>query len=408
MGIAAPLRDDQGGRNIMARLGTAAAAALLVFMVLTDAVRADVAVAITYLRHEVDHPPTLSNLDPIPEDLGLAGAELALADNATTGKFLGHSYTLNVVSVPPDGPLLGEARRTLADSDLLLLDAEAPDQLAIADLPEAKGKLLFNVASGAASLRSDDCRRNLLHTLPEDAARSDALMQFLLTKGWVKLVMIVGPNAADAAFAESLRHSAQKFGMGILAEKTWSFDTDLRESTMQEIPRFLQDFPEHDVVIIADETDDFGRYVADNQWLPRLVAGSDGLMPLGWSPTIESWGAVQLQDRFKTQASRPMQSRDYAAWLAVRAIGEAVTRTGKADAASLRAYLLSDDFTLDGFKGRGLSFRKWNGQLRQPIVLANTRALVAQAPLEGFLHHRNEMDSLGIDQPESHCTVFGD
>lgn len=392
----------------MARLGTAAAAALLIALTWTGALRAEVAVAITYLRQEVAHPPTLSNLDPVPRDLGVAGAELGVADNGTTGKFLGHSYALTLVSVPPGGGLLQAARAALARTDLVVLEAGAAEQVAIADLPEAQGKLLFNVSSGAANLRAGDCRANLLHTLPEDAARADALMQYLLTKGWVRLVLIVGPNPADAAWADALRLAAQKFGLGFLAEKVWSFDTDLRESTMQEIPRFLQDFPDHDAVVVADATDDFGRYIADNQWLPRVVAGSEGLMPLAWSPTIESWGAVQLQERFKAQAGRPMQSRDYAAFLAVRAIGEAVTRTGQADAASLRAYMLSQGFTLDGFKGRGLTFRHWNGQLRQPIALANARALVAQAPLEGFLHQRNDMDSLGLDQPESHCTLFGE
>jgi ABC transporter substrate binding protein (PQQ-dependent alcohol dehydrogenase system) len=408
MGIDAPLGDDQGGRNEMAGLRTAAAAALLASMVWTGALRADVSVAITYLRHEIAHPPTLSNLDPIPDDLGVAGARLGVADNATTGAFLGQGYALTVVSVPPEADLLEAARKALAGSDLVLLDAEAADQVAVADLPDAKDALLFNVSSGAANLRSQDCRGNLLQTLPEDAARADALMQFLLTKAWVKLVLIVGPNPADAVWAETLRQAAQKFGLGFLAEKTWSFDTDLRESTLQEIPRFLQDLPEHDVVVVADASDDFGRYIADNQWLPRLVAGSEGLMPLAWSPSIESWGAVQLQDRFKKQAGRAMQSRDYAAFLAVRAIGEAVTRTGQVDAAALRAYMLSPAFTLDGFKGRGLTFRRWNGQLRQPIALANARALVAQAPMEGFLHQRNEMDSLGLDQPESHCTAFGE
>ena len=392
----------------MVRLTKAAVAALFAWQSLAGAAAADIAVTINYLRQEVTPSATLSNLDPVPEDLGLAGARLAINDNTTTGAFLGHTYALNTISVPPGGPLLDAARTALASSDFLIVDADAPEIVTVADLPEAQGKLLFNVASGAAALRSDDCRRNLLHTLPEDAARGDALMQFLVAKGWVKLVMIIGPNPVDADLANTLRHSATKFGIALLAEKTWNFDTDLRESTMDEIPRFLQDLPDHDVMLIADATDDFGRYVEHNQWVPRPVAGSDGIMPLGWSHTIESWGAVQLQGRFETLAERNMQSRDYAAWLAVRAIGEAVTRTGQGDAERLRSYMLSDAFTLDGFKGRGLTFRQWNGQLRQPIALANARALVAQAPLEGFLHQRNEMDSLGIDQPESHCTVFGD
>ena len=64
------------------------------------------------------------------------------------------------------------------------------------------------------------------------------------------------------------------------------------------------------------------------------------------------------------------------------------------------------DFELAGFKGRALTYRTWNGQLRQPIAIAHPRALVAQAPLEGFLHQTNELDSLGLDRPESKCEVF--
>lgn len=101
-----------------------------------------------------------------------------------------------------------------------------------------------------------------------------------------------------------------------------------------------------------------------------------------------------------------MRSRDYAAWAAVRVIGEAVTRTKSADAATLRTYVLGPDFELAGFKGRPMTFRPWNGQLRHPIPLVTDRAVVAMAPLEGFLHRVNELDTLGLDEPESECTAF--
>lgn len=363
-------------------------------------------VAVIYLRLEVERPPVLSNLDPVPEDLGIAGAEVALADNMTTGRFLGHDYELSVVSVPPAGDFLAAARAALAASRLVLIDADPAAILAVADLPEAEGAVLFNVSSGAGPLRSADCRANLLHTIPEDSARADALMQVLQKKQWRRTVMIVGPKPADQDFAAALRRSAAKFGVTIAAEKAWTFDTDLRESTMETVPRFTQDFPEHDVVLVADETDDFARYVEHNTWRPRPVAGSSGLVPTAWSEVIEAWGAVQLQNRFEAHAGRGMRGEDYAAWVAVRAVGEAVTRTGSNDPAVIRAHLLSPDFRLDGFKGRGLSFRSWNGQLRQPIAVANARALVTLAPVEGFLHHRNEMDSLGLDAAESACRGF--
>ena len=45
----------------------------------------------------------------------------------------------------------------------------------------------------------------------------------------------------------------------------------------------------------------------------------------------EQWGARQLQSRFQRQAKRLMGLRDYTAWLAVRAVGEAAVRTRSTD-----------------------------------------------------------------------------
>ncbi|WP_433458759.1 ABC transporter substrate-binding protein [Pseudochelatococcus sp.] len=361
----------------------------------------------TYLRQEVEAPPVLSNLDPIPDDLGIAGAEVALADTKTTGRFLGHAYSLEVVSVEPGGDLTAAARAALAASPVLFVDAPAGDILTIADLPEAAGKLLFNVASGERRLRDADCRANLLHTIPEDAMRADALMQVLKARRWTRTALIVGPKPQDEAFAAVLRTSAAKFGVEIAAERKWTFDTDLRRAAGQEIPLFTQGFPDHHVLLVADEADDFARYVEHNTWLPRPVAGSDGLRGEGWAPVLEQWAAVQLQNRFEKTAKREMRSRDYAAWTALRTIGEAVTRTNSADPAALRGYILSDAFALDGFKGRSLTYRNWNGQLRQPMAVVNARALVELTPLDGFLHQNNEMDTLGLDRPESACKAFG-
>ena len=101
-----------------------------------------------------------------------------------------------------------------------------------------------------------------------------------------------------------------------------------------------------------------------------------------------------------------MLPKDYAAWAAYRSLGEAVTRTKSGDSEVLREYILSDEFELAGFKGRAMNFRDWNGQLRQPIPLVTDRAVVAMALLEGFLHQRTELDTLGIDLAESRCPAF--
>lgn len=368
---------------------------------------AEIAIPMTYLRQEIQPPPVLSNLDPIPEDRGIAGARVALADTKTTGSFMGHDYSLAVVSVEPGGDFLGAARTALATSKILFVDAPPEEILALADLPQATDALLFNVASGADQLRDVGCRINVLHTMAEDTMRSDALMQVLKARRWIRTVLIIGPRPEDRAFADRLRASARKFGVEILATKDWTFNTDLRRAAGRELPLFTQDFPDHDVLLIADEANDFGRYVQDNTWLPRPVAGSDGLRGEGWAPVLEQWGAVQLQNRFEKAAGREMGSRDYAAWIAVRTIGEAVTRTNSADPVALRKFILSPKFALDGFKGRSLSYRDWDGQLRQPMPVVNAHAMVELAPLDGYLHQKNEMDTLGLDRPESSCTAFG-
>ncbi len=368
--------------------------------------KAEVAVTVGYLEQVVPQPPVLSNLDALPDDEGLAGAEVALKDNNTTGRFLKQSYALETRIVDEGGDFLAGARELLAQTPYLVIKAPAEDLLSIADLPEAANAILFNAGAPETALRNDACRNNVLHTLPSRSMLSDALAQFAVRRKWADWVMITGAHPGDQAFAASLEKSAKKFGIKLRGQKTWNFDADMRRNASAEVPLFTQDLPDHDLVIIADELGDFGRYVLYHTWEPRPVAGSEGLVPAAWSPVVEQWGAAQLQKRFTKAAKRDMRPIDYAAWAAVRSLGEAVTRTNTADPDAIRAYLLSDAFELAGFKGRPLTYRTWNGQLRQPIPLSHSRALVASAPIEGFLHQRTELDTLGIDEAETACTAF--
>ncbi|NSX56232.1 ABC transporter substrate-binding protein [Parasulfitobacter algicola] len=367
---------------------------------------ADVRLDMTYLLVEQPQPPTLSGLDPLPDTLGIDGAHAGLQDNITTGRFLGHNYGLDVVRVPVGGDAVAAAQAVLGTTQIVVMDAPADILLQIADLPDARGAVLLNVAAEDVALRAENCRANILHTVPSVAMRTDALAQFFVKKRWDDLVMIVGEHPGDVAYADAMLRSLQKFGLKLSGQKTWAFDADMRRNAAQEVPLFTQDFGDYNALIVADELGDFGRYIIYNTWQARPVVGSEGLTAVTWSPVVEQWGAAQLQSRFTDEFRRSMAQKDYAAWAAVRAVGEAVTRTNSNDPATLRSYMLSDQFELAGFKGRPLTFRTWNGQLRQPIPLVHPRALVAQAPLEGFLHQRTELDTLGLDQPESNCTEF--
>jgi ABC transporter substrate binding protein (PQQ-dependent alcohol dehydrogenase system) len=367
---------------------------------------ADLPVAVGYLELHPERPPTLTNLDPAPEDEGLAGARVGLSDNATTGGFLGHAYSLAETVVFPGEDWLAAAEKALAATPILVVNAPADALLALADLPAAEGALILNAGAEDVALREAECRANVLHTVPSYDMRSDALAQLLFHKRWTDWVMIQGTDPRDEAFAAALHGSAAKFGATIRAEMHWKYDSDMRRNAPQEVPLLTQDFPSHHVVVVVDEIDDFGSYILMNTWEPRPVVGSAGASPRAWSPKVEAFGAAQLQLRFERAADRKMRPIDYAAWAAVRAVGEAVTRTGSADPAEVRAFLLSDAFELAGFKGVPLSFRDWNGQLRQPMPVAHEAALVAMTPMDGFLHPTSTLDTLGTDRPESVCAAF--
>jgi ABC transporter substrate binding protein (PQQ-dependent alcohol dehydrogenase system) len=239
---------------------------------------------------------------------------------------------------------------------------------------------------------------------------ADALVQYLVVKRWQGLLLVVGRGGGDREFADDIRHAALKFQARIVQEKPWTFvpgarRTDTGHFAIQaEVARFTQGIS-YDVLVVADDEDEFGDDLSYRTFDPRPVAGTQGLVPTAWARPHEQWGATQLQERFLHQAKRWMTDRDYAAWMAVRAIGEAATRSNSTDPSTIVAFLRSNRFELAAFKGTRLSFRSWDGQLRQPVLLADARSLVSVSPQPGFLHQFSELDTLGIDKPETKCRM---
>ena len=359
-----------------------------------------------YLEQKLQPRPVLSNLFVEPSDSGLRGAELAIADSNTTGRFLNQQYQMINVVEEDAKVLLEKAFAAIASHPNILILANMPSptlKTLLNDRRIFQQTIVFNIADKANALRTSDCATGLLHTLPDRAMLADALVQFLIRKSWKKWLLISQKNANDQEYVASLQRSAKRFGGKIIEERSWNFNTDLRRTAQAELSLFTQ-AKDYDVVLVADEAGDVGEYVLYNTWLPRPVAGTQGLEAVSWHRVIEQWGAVQLQNRFQALTGRDMTSTDYAAWLAVRSVAEAATRTGSDAADHLYAYMLSDEFELAAFKGRKLNYRSWNGQLRQPIPLVHPRSLVSQSPQEGFLHPLTDLDTLGFEAPEVQCS----
>lgn len=356
--------------------------------------------------------PPISRLDVAPADLGFAGATLGNEDNRTTGAFTGMDYQLTTKAVPPEQ---AEAALDALKAEGVQLIAVISDGETLKALADRAGPevLLLNAGARDDALRDGECRANVLHIAPSRSMLTDGVVQFLMWKKWPHILLIHGSHPEDKLLAESYRKSATKFGAKIVEEREFVDTGGARRTdtghvlVQKQIPVFMQDAEEHDVTVAADETDVFAAYLPYHSWDPRPVAGSAGLMPLTWHQAHESWGATQFQRRFEKLTGRGARDEDYQAWLALRVIGEAVTRSGKADAATIRSFLLSKDFEIAAFKGQKLTFRAWNGQLRQPILLGDGRITVSVSPQEGYLHQHSPLDTLGIDAPETACRAFG-
>ena len=367
-------------------------------------------IGIGYL-HRASIKSALSLIAQPTEDAGVAGARLAIEDNNTTGKFLNQHFSLAEIRLK-DGDDAAQAAVRLADqSGLIITDIPADELLKAADALRDRGTVLINAGAIDDSLREEDCRANVIHVAPTRSMLADALAQYLVWKQWKRWLLVVGSHDRDKLYAAALRRAAARFGAKIVQERTFEDTGGARRTDsgvtliQRQMPVFTQQAPSYDILVAADESEVFASYLPFRTWDPRPVAGSAGLVPTSWDPAHDQWGAVQLQNRFVKMAARRMTALDMQAWTAVRIIGEAAARTNVSDVKSLFNFIKRPDFSVAAFKGQPLTLRDWNLQLRQPVLLTDGRSVVSISPQEGFLHQKSELDTLGLDRPESKCRL---
>ncbi len=360
-------------------------------------------VKILYLEQKIEKPPVLSNIIDEPEDLGLKGAQVAIIDSNKSAKFLNQNFELIEKISFDENELIQAFEEFIKNKNAYaILNVEDSVLEKLRANPLSKQSLLINASSQNTHLRSEICDKNLLHTIASNAMLYDGLMQFLVKRDFKDIFLITGTNPKDILISEDIKRAAKKFGANIIKEKIWENNTDIRRKASEEFPVFTQ-AKDYDVILLADYFGDFGESIYFNTWLPRPIAGTQGLTPVTWSKVIEANGAAQMQSRFEKFSSRWMQSRDYSNWVAIRTIITSIANTKTADLNTNIDYIYSDKFDLAAYMGRKLSFRDYNGQLRMPISLVQPRALISISPQDGFLHPITDLDTLGIAPFEMKC-----
>lgn len=350
-------------------------------------------------------PATLQKALPdAPGGRAAAAAQVALDDSGFALQGAGWSTSRLLPLEAPDAAAVPGALNQLLQQGAKHVVLELPVAGVAAAAAAARGRdvILFNAGAPEDALRGAQCAANLLHTLPSHAMQADALAQLLVARKWNRPVVLVGPLPADRLLLQAWQRSARRFGVKPVAERAFKLSNDPRERDLGNV-RLLTSDREYDAVVVLDAQGEFARDLPYRTVLPRPVVGSGGLVAQAWHPAHERHGAPQLSRRFQRKAGRSMGSHDWAVWMAVRAAVEAVSADAKAGIAQQLRALKEGAIALDGYKGQRLTFRAWDGQLRQPLLLAHGHGVAELAPLEGFLHPASTLDTLGFEGRDSAC-----
>jgi ABC transporter substrate binding protein (PQQ-dependent alcohol dehydrogenase system) len=357
------------------------------------------------LAEDPRYDPMLANfLVPArPWGRSVGGARLGMADGEQIGKVIGVEFQLREASANTVEDLVAAVEGWVEDgTHFIVADLPAGELIAVSDAVKDLPVMLFNVSAQQDELRGAACRFNIVHVVPSHRMQTDAIVQYLVSKRWTDILALQGPLADDAAIVQALQESAGFFGANIVDVRPFVLSADPRRREESNVA-LVTEGTNYDVVFVADSNGEFARSVPYETNPPHPVVGSAGLVAEAWHWAWERQGGPQVNSRFEAANDRRMHTFDWAAWAAVRAVTQAVLRSESTDFEPVRDYLLGERMNLDGAKGNPMSVRPWDHQLRQGVLLAAGNVVVDLAPIEGFLHQTNDLDTLGVDEPRSAC-----
>ena len=353
-------------------------------------------------RYDPDYAYNMVAVRPLGR--AVAGAELGILDAAPIGLIIGVEFSLQYRTGENVDELVAAVEAWVAGGvHFVLTDLQPEELLALSDRVAGLPVTLFNVSAHEDWLRGEQCRANVIHAIPSDQMLTDAIVQYLASKRWRNILVLQGPSEADQGMVDALRQSVSKFGARIVDVRPIRLTNDPRNREEGNVA-LVTAGANYDVVYIADSDGEFARYSPYQVNDPRPVIGAAGLTAQAWHWSWERSGAPQVNARFESlTGGRRMDGADWASWVAVRTITQGVLRSQSVEYDSVREFILGDRLNVDGAKAFPMSVRPWDNQMRQAIALATGNAVIALAPIIGFDHRTNDLDTLGIDHPQSTC-----
>ncbi len=335
------------------------------------------------------------------------GVRAGIEEAATAGRIANAEFEAIRIPLKDARDAPDALRRAMSERQVRYFIADLPSAAYAPLLSEARSKnvLLFNISEIDDDLRGKSCARELVHVIPSRAMLADALVQFLVARNWKNVLVLEGPDPEDHILTQAFARSMKKFGARIVAQKTFVSGNDPRQRDSNNPALLTASSSDYDAIFVADARLDLARDINYRTSRPRPLVGAIGLEAGAWNWTWERNGGPQVNSAFRRiSRGRKMQDTDWAGWMAVKMIAEATLRKGAADFAQQRDFIVNEG-RFDGAKGAALSVRPWDRQLRQQIFMATSDAVAGVAPMPGFLHQTETLDTLGFDSRESVCKL---
>jgi ABC-type branched-subunit amino acid transport system substrate-binding protein len=361
----------------------------------------------------------------------IMGAQLGAEEADVTAGMFGTKVELIIEDATTSDNLLPMARKLMTQEHVSAIVA-ALDDASTADLSafcQQAGVVCLNTGARGGELRGEKCQRLTFHVEPDLAMYTHAMGHWLVQNNRKRWQFVVSERAfGQEVYLRASRFLQQQGGTELGRWVLTQGQADFKDM----LARLANGDAEAVVVALrgAQLRHFLERYKAAG--LNTLLAGVpldmfalwqvnsaalQGVWVSAWYHGLERFSARELNRRFSRRFEKPAESFAWANWAAVKLVLEGMLRSGHAGASGLAAYLEGAP-PFDGHKGKALTFRAWNHQLRQPLYVLKAREdkpenardllqLMGEVPPSAAPGRpvMDVLDTLGEPKTESRCRL---
>jgi ABC transporter substrate binding protein (PQQ-dependent alcohol dehydrogenase system) len=361
----------------------------------------------------------------------IMGAQLGVEEANVTAGMFGTRVELIIEDATTADNMRSLTRKLAAQEHVSAIIAALDDSATaeLSTLSQQVRVVCLNTCARGGELRGEKCQRLTFHVEPDLAIHTHALGQWLVQnnrKRWQYVVseQLFGQKVYQRANRFLQQQGGADLGRSVITSGQSDFKdllTHLADSDAEavmvalrgeELRNFLEQYKATEVkILLAGVPLDM---IALWQATP---ASLQSVWVTSWYHGLERFSARELNRRFSRRFEKSAESFAWANWAAVKLVVEGVLRSGTTDASALVNYFEGAP-PFDGHKGKALTFRAWNHQLRHPLYVLKAREdkpenardllqLIAELPPPAAPGRSvvEVLDTLGEPQSESLCRL---